>query len=144
MSAANVEAYLSNAVDAETMPSVEETIEVLARVQRERYYAGVRDEVTKALGDAYIHLQNRDWDARCAEEALVDAIRDVPWIEHRGRHDPPRDFPEYVQVKFRDGETMFGVRYDWDENWWWKEGQEIHDGDIVAYRALPTSSPASP
>lgn len=92
-------------------------------------------ELGDLLGNAVVWLEMQKDRADAAEEAIINAMRDVPWIEHPGTGDPPTPFPDYVQVRFRDGDTLCGVRWDWDQNWSWSN--EMHNGDIVAYRALP-------
>lgn len=100
-------------------------------------------DLSELLGNAVVWLEMQKHRADSAEEAIEDALRDVPWVEHPGNGDPTPDFPDYVQVRFRDGTTRCGVRWDWDQNWSWSS--KPRDGDIVAYRALLASSPhASP
>lgn len=118
-------------------------IEEVGKVQRDRLRDGQQDDLTELLGQAYFWLQNLNRAATCAERAIEDALRDVPWIDHHGLGDPPLAYPDYVQVRFRDGETRFGARWDWDQNWQWLGSDKEHDGDIVAYRAMPASSPST-
>jgi hypothetical protein len=107
--------------------------------------AATIDALRRARGDvlyghACLNLEIRDRAARMAVGAIEDALRDVAWVDHDGRGDPPKTYPEYVQVRFRDGDTMCGIRWDWDQNWCWSRSGELHDGDIVAYRCLPNAS----
>lgn len=74
---------------------------------------------------------------------LHRAVSDVPWTDHHGRGDPPRKTPDFVQVKFHDGETCFGIRWDWDQNWCWKPGA-LTPGSIVAYRTLARTALSQP
>lgn len=59
------------------------------------------------------------------------------WKPHAGMQDPPLRGDTHVEVMFRDGDTLTGTVHDWDQNWQWSEDDEMHDGDIVAYRVLP-------
>ncbi len=131
---------MSNAIDVNRMPELGRVIDRMLVVQRDRYYGGQRDETTALLAYGSHYLESRDADAEAAQEAILDVMRDVPWIEHDGSGDPPMWFPEYVQVRFRDGEEMLGVRWDWDQNWCWTDADEPRDGHIMAYRAMPASS----
>jgi len=67
-------------------------------------------------------------------KSLQRAVSRLPWVKHHGRGDPPRDTPDFVQVQFHDGDTAFGIRWDWDQNWSWTGDPE--PGCIVAYRTL--------
>jgi len=62
------------------------------------------------------------------------------WITHNGVGDPKVPGDTRVEVKFRDGETRFGVMHDWDQNWQWADNEDglTAAGVIVAYRILPT------
>lgn len=134
---------MSNAIDVNRMPELGRVLDRMLTIQRDRYCGGERDEITAILAYASHYLESRDRAARSAEQAMEDALRDIPWVDHVGLVDPPEPTPDYVQVKFRDGETMFGIRWNWDENWWWEPDGKQHDGNIVAYRFLPSSSPSS-
>lgn len=82
--------------------------------------------------------------ARGDDRAIADLVRaylrDREWVEHHGKGDPPRETHWLVEVRFRDGDTAIGARWNWDENWGWEASAEQHDGDIVAYRAFPDAA----
>lgn len=115
---------------------IDAIITEVGALQASIYYGGKDSTTAELLGHAFVWLQNLHSRAESAEQAIKDAMSRVPWIDHDGHGDPPRDFPDYVQVRFRDGDEVCGVRWDWDQNWSWGGSAAEHSGDIVAYRAL--------
>lgn len=58
------------------------------------------------------------------------------WRSHDGTSDPDVPGDTLVEVCFRDGDTAFGLVYDWDQNWQWAKtsGGTKSAGAIIAWR----------
>lgn len=72
------------------------------------------------------------------EQSGSPAIKaaDNDWRSHDGMGDPAIHGRTPVEVRFRDGDTAFGMVYDWDQNWQWAhtEAGRAAPGAIVAWR----------